>query len=244
MDKVFLQGATMPPLHQKKFGIVIIVGNGALCLCFDIAKVFLLSATKPHLYSIFSELSLLWEGALCFCYDLAMVFLQGATMPPLYSHIFWNCHNCGKGGIMLLLRLSQGISSGCHHATPTPKHFLLFIIVGRGIMLLLRLSQGISSGCQHATATYHFLFFIIAGRGIILLLRLSQGISSGCHMPPHFSDLSSLREGGIILLRLNQGIYSGCTMPPLQPRNYFWHVISVGKEIEIAGGIMILLRLI
>ena len=61
------------------------------------------------------------KGALCVCFDLAKVFLQSATMPSLHQ-IFWNCHYCGKG-IMLLLLLSQGISSGCHHATFTPKKF-------------------------------------------------------------------------------------------------------------------------
>ena len=57
---------------------------------------------------------------------------------------------------MLLLRLSQGISSGCHHATRTP-FFVFVIIAGRGIMFLLRLSQGISSGCNHATPTPFFI---------------------------------------------------------------------------------------
>ena len=117
LAKVFLQGANMPPLHQKNFGIVIVgkgimlllrisqgissgcqhatptqkkfrnchCGKGALCFCFDLAKVFRVPPCHP--YTIFLELSLLWEGALCFCFDLARVFLQDATMPPLHNFL-------------------------------------------------------------------------------------------------------------------------------------------------------------
>jgi len=72
--------------------------------------------------------------ALCFCFDLDKVFLQGATTPPLHQKFFWNCHYFREVDIMLLLRLSQGISSGCHNANPTPKTFFseFVIIAGRG----------------------------------------------------------------------------------------------------------------
>jgi len=102
-------------------------GKGALCFCFDLARVFLQGATMPPLHP-FLDLSLLWEGdryspghyasastylgyffrmptchpyTLYFldlslmwerdkyspatiCFDLARVFLQGATMPSLH----------------------------------------------------------------------------------------------------------------------------------------------------------------
>jgi len=55
-----------------------------------------------------------------------------------------NCHIVGRG-IMLLLRRSQCISSGWHHATPIPYTFFLDfhycgkeINIARGVMLLLR----------------------------------------------------------------------------------------------------------
>ena len=135
-------------------------GEGALCFCFDLAKVFLQGATMPHLHPFFFEFSLLWEEALCFCFDLAKVFLQGATMPllqpiffgivvivgrwhyataststrnlfrlpPCHPYtIFWNCHYYGKGHYASA-STSQAISSGCHHATPTP--IFLFVIIG------------------------------------------------------------------------------------------------------------------
>jgi len=54
-----------------------------------------------------------------FFFDLAKVFLQGATMPPLHPKIFFFGIVIVGRSIMLLLRLSQGISSGCHHATHT-----------------------------------------------------------------------------------------------------------------------------
>ena len=68
---------------------------------------------------------------------------------------------------MLLLRLSQGVSSGCHHATPTHNFLELSLWEGR-LILLLRLSQGISSGCHHATPTPQFFssrIVINVGRG-------------------------------------------------------------------------------
>jgi len=71
-----------------------------------------------------------------------------------------------------LLRLSYGISSECHHATPTANFTQLSLLWEGGIMLLFRLHHGISSGCHHATHT-PFFDIIIVGRGIMLLLRLS-----------------------------------------------------------------------
>ena len=50
-------------------------------------------------------------------------------MPPL--HTFFLIVIIVGRGIILLLRLSQGISSGCHHATTT-LFFGIVIIVGRG----------------------------------------------------------------------------------------------------------------
>ena len=95
--------------YTPLFGIVIIVVMGALCFCFDLAKVFLQSANMPPLH-LFFELPLLWEGALFFCFDLGRVFLQGDTMPPL--HYFLELSLVWERGIMLLLRLSQCIFQG------------------------------------------------------------------------------------------------------------------------------------
>ena len=67
---------------------------------------------------------------------------------------------------MLLLRLSLGISSGCHIPPLQPIFFAIAIIVGRGIMLLLRLSQGISSGCHHVTPTPFFSEFSLLWEGV------------------------------------------------------------------------------
>jgi len=61
----------------------------------------------------------LGKWALYFCFDLAKVFLQGATTPPV--HIFLQMSLFWEVDVMLVLRLSQGISSGCHNANPTPK---------------------------------------------------------------------------------------------------------------------------
>ena len=145
LAKVFLQGATIPPLHPF-FLIIIIVGKGIMLL-FRISQGISSGCHHATPKPFFLELSLLWEGALCFCFDLAKVLLQGATILLLQ---FFGIVIMGRG-IMLLLRLSQGISSGCHHATPTPIFFDVSLLLDGGIMLPLGLSQGISSGCHHET---------------------------------------------------------------------------------------------
>ena len=92
---------------------------------------YFFSVPARHPYNIFLELSFLGKGALCFCFDLAKVFLQDATTPPIHHKLFFELSLFREVGSILLLRLSQGISSGCHHATPTP-FFLIFIILGSG----------------------------------------------------------------------------------------------------------------
>jgi len=52
-------------------------------------------------------------------------------MPPLHQKKFSELL-LSEGGVMLLLRLSQAISSGCHHVTPTHKKIGIFIIAGGG----------------------------------------------------------------------------------------------------------------
>ena len=111
-----------------------------------------------HPYTNFFNCHYFGKWALYFCFDLAKVFLQGATTPPLHSFLF-GIIIVGRGN-MLLLRLSQGISSGCHHANLTSKKvfFELTLLREGDIMLLLRLSQGISSECHHATRKPNVFF--------------------------------------------------------------------------------------
>ena len=64
---------------------------------------------------------------------------------------------------MFQLRLSQGISSGCH--MPPYTHFYgIVIIAGMGHYALIRLSQGIYSAFHSATLTPCFKIVIIVGR--------------------------------------------------------------------------------
>ena len=122
------------------------------------------------------------KEALCFRFDLDSLFFQDANMPPLNApkFLFGIVIIVGRG-IMLLIRLSQYFSSGCHHTTLTPKKIEFFIIVGRGIILLLDLAKYFFRvpPC-HTYTQICFCFVIIEGRGIILL-RLTEGISSGWH---------------------------------------------------------------
>ena len=183
LSRVFLQGATMPPLHPIFFGIVILVGRG-ISFFFNLARVFLQDATMPPLNPFFGIVIIVGRGimlllrltkvflqvvtmpllqhffgiviivgrALCFCFDLAKLFRQVPPCHPYTKFYFSELPLLWERGIMLLLRLSQGISSGCHLATPKTVFFAIFIIVGRVIMLQLRLSQSVSSGCHYANS--------------------------------------------------------------------------------------------
>ena len=93
--------------------------EGAICFCFDLAKVLLQGAITPPLHQFFLELSLLWEGGIMPLLRLSQGTFQVATTLPLHP-TFLEFLLLWEGGIMLLLRTSQGISSGCHHAIPTP----------------------------------------------------------------------------------------------------------------------------
>jgi len=118
----------VPPRHTCTIFLIVIILGGGHYVCFDLAKVLLQGATTPPLHHFFN-CHYCGKAALCFCFDLATVFFQDATTPPytiFYLSLLW------EGGIMLLLRLSQGISSGCHHATHTPKNSGFVIIAGRG----------------------------------------------------------------------------------------------------------------
>jgi hypothetical protein len=155
----------VPPRHPytKNFLIVIILGSGH-CFCFALAKVFLQGATTPPLHHF---LQLLWEGgimlllrlshgissgchhvtptpifichycvkaALCFCFDLAKAFLQGATMPPLHLKIFWICHYCWKGTLCFCSELAMLF---LHGATmpPVNQNFFGIVIVSGSLAL-------------------------------------------------------------------------------------------------------------
>ena len=147
-------GCTMPPLHQF-FRKCHYCGKGALCFCFDLAKVILQGATMPPLHLIFfrnchfcgkghyasasnsrgvssgshhaTPAPIFFRNCHYFGkghYASASTYLRFFRVPPCHPYTKnWNYRYFGRGS-MLLLRLSQSISSGCHHATHTPKIFL------------------------------------------------------------------------------------------------------------------------
>ena len=133
-----------------------------------------------------------------FCFDLAKVFLQGATMPPLHPFfvivivVRW---------IMLPLPLSQGISSGCYHATPTL--FLELSLWEGALCFCFDLARGFLQGATMSTIPNFFFGFFVVWRGIMLLFWLSQVIFQVATMPilhPRncFLELS-LWKGGMLL---------------------------------------------
>ena len=91
----------MPPRHPYTiFYNCHYFGKWTLCVCLDLAKVFLQGATTPHLYHF---LIVILGGGHYVCFDLAKV-LQGATTPPL--HHFFNCHYCGKAALCFCFDLA------------------------------------------------------------------------------------------------------------------------------------------
>ena len=75
---------SVPPCHidiPKKFRYCHYCCEAALCVCFNLAKVFLQSATMPSLHHFFGVS--LWEGALCFFFDLARYFFR---VPPCHPY--------------------------------------------------------------------------------------------------------------------------------------------------------------
>ena len=179
----------------------------------------------------------------------SMYFLRVPASHPQHPIFFGIVIILGRG-IMLLLRLSRGTSSGCHKATPTSKKFGIIIIVGRGIMPLLRLSQCISSGWHNSTPTPKNLFFgivIIVARGIMLLLRLSQGISSGCHqaipIPKNFGIVITVGRVHYASASTQQRYFF--RVPPFHPyTQFFWnchycekgHCASASTQPSISSG--------
>ena len=121
-------------------------GKGALS-CFDLAKVLHQGATMPPLHPFFWIVIIVGRVP----YPASTYPRYFFRMSPRHPYtIFSQLALLWEGCIILLLRLKQGTSSGCHHAT-LHHFFRNCIIVGGGITHLLRLSQGISSGCHHAT---------------------------------------------------------------------------------------------
>ena len=121
---------------------------------------------------------------------------------------------------MLLLRLSQGISSGYHHTTPTQKncHYC-----GQGdLSFCLDLPKVFPQGDTMPHLQQKQIYsklVLICEWGIILRFRLSRGISSGCH--PYTKKLSLLWAGCfILLLRFTQGISSGCHHVTPRPQKF------------------------
>ena len=139
LDKVFLHGATTTPLHQFFLELSLFQEVWHYASASTQTRYFF--RVPPLHQNIFGIVIILGKRTLCFCFDLVKVFLQGATMPTLHpKKFFLNFSLLLEGDIMLLLRLSQGISSGCHHATHKP-FFVFVIIAGRGIMFCFDLAK-------------------------------------------------------------------------------------------------------
>jgi len=123
----------------------------------------------------------------CFCFDLARVFIQGATM-PLLQQIFW-MSLMWEWGIVLLLRVSHGISSRCEHATPYTPFFGIVIV---GVIGALCFCFDLAKVFCHGTTMPHLHHFFgiafILGRALCFCFDFSNVFLQGANMPPlhHF----------------------------------------------------------
>ena len=90
-------------------------------------------------------------------------------MPPCYpyTHFFRIVIIMGRG-VMLLLQLSQCISSGCHHATLTPNIFLeVSLLLGGALRFRFDLASVIIQGATMPNLNPKFFgIVIIEGRGL------------------------------------------------------------------------------
>ena len=163
LSQVFRQGAIMPPLHPI-FGFVIIEGRGIILL-LPISQRISSGCHHASPSPLFSNFHYCGTGVLCFCFYLAKVFLQGATFPPLHP-IVWGEVLLWEGGIMLPLRLSQRISSGCHHATPKQKNLVLSLLWEEALCFCFGLAKVFLQGATMPPLHPHFFgSVIIVGSG-------------------------------------------------------------------------------
>jgi len=132
-----------------------------------------------------------------------------------------------EGDSMLQLRLSQGISSGCHHATPTP-FFNIVISVGKGHYASASTYPGFFSGWHHATLhTKKILFFgnCQCGEGAIFFcFDLDREFLQGAPCQPQtkkFLICIIVGRGIMHRLRLSQGISSWCHHDKHKPNFFF-----------------------
>ena len=115
----------------KKFLDLSLLWERALRFGFDLAKLFLQGAKHATPTLFFWNCHQCRKGALCFVFDLARVYFRvhHATINPIFFY-FSELSLVWEMVIMLLFRLSQGIFSGCHHATPTHETFFGIVSVG------------------------------------------------------------------------------------------------------------------
>ena len=139
------------------------------------------------------------KGALCFRFDLAKLFLQGPTMPTLHQKFSFVIVIIVGRGIILLLRFSQVISSGCHHATPTPIFFNCHYCGKGALYFCFELTKVFLQGATCHTCTQFF------------------------------SELSLLWEGSLCFcFDLAKVFLHDATMPTLYP-NFFLNCHYCGK---------------
>ena len=133
--------------------------------------------------------------------------------------------NSGVGrGIMLLLRLSQGIPSECHHTTPTPIFFEVSLLWEGGIMLPLRLRLRNYSGCYHANRKQKFFFELLLWEGALCFcFDLAKVFLQGATMPtlqPIFFGIVIVGRALCFCFDLTKVFLQGGDMPPLNPPKF------------------------
>ena len=151
-------------------------GKGAFCFCFDLARVFLQGAPcNPYTKNNF------WFCHYCGKVHYASAsaqprYISGCTMTTLHPIFYFSLR---EGVFMLLLRLSQFISSGCRHDTYTQKIWICHLCGKGAFFFCFNLAQVI---LQDVTMPPLNLFLIVhyCGKGIDIARLFLLGAS----MPP------------------------------------------------------------
>ena len=196
--------------------------------CFDLARVFLQGSTMPPLHPklFFGIVIIVGRGHYASASTYARHFVR---VPPCHPYTKFLGLSLWEWGIIRLLRLSQFISSGSHHATTTPC-FLFFqwyrIEIARRHCASTQLGYFFRvPPCPYTLIFFYFSFCQQCGIQIARRHCASTQLWYFSRVPPCppytieiflFMVLLLVWDEttGGILLRLSQGISSGCHHAP------------------------------
>ena len=148
--------------------------EGGIMLLLRLSQVFRQGATMTPLHTFFKLFIIVGKGR----------YASASTQPSIQSGcyhaptiFFRDLSLLWEGGIMFLLRLSKGNSSGCHHANPTPFFCICHYCGKVAFCFCFDVARVFLQGASMPPLHPYFLkLSLLRERD-----RYSQGIFSGCH---------------------------------------------------------------